>query len=103
MSSNKALYILFFSEQIPNTGNVKEIFKEFDLKFANKIQILFCEIDSAECTNIRKRFQMKTLPGVIFTKSNKIYGNMAGPASRTQYEDIVKNALMDLIKAQNKN
>ena len=48
LSSNKALYILFFSELTPNTYNVKEIFKEFDLKFGNKIQILFCEIDNLQ-------------------------------------------------------
>lgn len=102
MGSNKALYILFYSESIPNTDNVKEIFKEFDLKFDNKIQILFSEIDSPDCKKIMNTFNMKTLPGAVFIKRNKIYASMAGPASRTHYEDIVKTALMEMIKEQKK-
>jgi len=95
---DKAQYILFYSDDIPTKNQILEIFKEFDGRLKGKVDIYLCRI--LEQHKVASYFQMNTLPAVLFMKKGKVYGNLAGPASKSKYEDILKNALSSLIQEQ---
>ena len=100
MKSDKASFILFHDDKMPSLDSIKKVFEGFDEKLQGKVDIMYCDIGVEKYVN--EYFQMNTLPAVLFVKGGKIYGNLAGPASASKYEDILKSALQQLIGEQGK-
>jgi len=98
MQEDKANYILFYSDDIPTVTDIKSVFEEFDQQLKGKVTIRYCKI--TEQSYVNQYFQMNTLPAVLFLKKGKVYGNLAGPASKAKYQDILKTALAQLISEQ---
>jgi thioredoxin-like negative regulator of GroEL len=88
--------ILFYSDDIPTVNGIMNVFEEFDEQLKGKVIVMKCDIDSQIRT--KEYFQMKTLPAVLFLKGGKVYGNLAGPASKSKYQNIVKEGLVEMIK-----
>lgn len=99
INGSKAFYCLFYSNNLPNMKSMFALFEEFNQQFQGKIDVCICEIDKMNL--VAKNFQMTTLPAVVFMKNRKIYGNLAGPASKIKYEDIAKEAIIAIQKDMN--
>lgn len=100
INTNKALYILFIAEDLPNADNVVTIFEDLDLQFKGKIDICICDINANKY--IAEHYQMQTLPGVLFMRKHKVYANFAGPASAQTYMNVAKESLMQMISDDKK-
>ena len=98
MKNNRATYILFYEPQIPTLEDIKAVFAGFDKQLNGKVDIMFCDIGSQKY--VSEYFQMNVLPAVLFLKNGNVYGNLAGPASASKYQDILKDALGQLIAEQ---
>jgi hypothetical protein len=95
LTADKAHIILFYSESTPNSPAVKKVFEEFNTQFKDKVDVLMCEYDKVEKT--KDIYQMNTLPGFLFMKSGKCYGNLVGPASKMRYQEIVKDGMVQIM------
>lgn len=95
---DKAHLILFYSDNISNVDGVKKVFEEFDEQFNGKVTVMFC--DYTKAPKVQQFYQMNSLPGVLFMKAGKCYGNIVGPASKAKYQEIVKNALVDIMSGK---
>jgi len=98
-NDDKARLILFYSEDIPSIKDIKIIFEDFKRQLKGKVVVMSCEIEKLKRT--REYFQLNTLPAILFIKGGKVYGNLAGPASKVKYENIVKDGLVEMIKDTN--
>ena len=96
---DKAHLILFYSETIPNAPTIKKVFTEFNDQFKNKIDVLFCEYDKVNL--VKDYYQMNSLPGFLFMKGGKCYGNIVGPASKMRYQEIVKDGIVQIMNEKN--
>ncbi len=94
--SEKAFYCLFYDEKMSQLKNLLEIFNEFDMQFKNKIDVYMCEINKLDLT--KQYFQMSALPAVVFMKRGVPYGNIAGPVSKAKYQQIAKDAIMQIME-----
>jgi thioredoxin-like negative regulator of GroEL len=98
LSTTKAVYVLFYSDDIPTKNKIIDIFDSFATMLQEKVDVYICDIVNEK--KVASYFKMNTLPAVLFMKDGVVYGNLAGPASKLQYEEILKNALAELIKNQ---
>jgi len=92
----KAFYCLFYDEKMSQLKNLLEIFNEFDMQFKNKIDVYMCEINKLDLT--KQYFQMSVLPAIVFMKRGVPYGNIAGPVSKAKYQQIAKDAIMQIME-----
>ncbi len=96
MADEKAHLILFYSNDIPSLDAIKNVFVEFDEQLQGKVEVMNCDIETQSRT--KEYFQMNTLPAVLFIKGGQVYGNLAGPASKSKYQSIVKEGLVAMMK-----
>ena len=99
MSEKGTQLILFYSADIPTLDGIVSIFENFETQLKGKVDVYTCEIELQKRT--REYFQMNTLPAVLFLKDGEVYGNIAGPSSKSKYESLVKDGLIAMIEAVN--
>jgi len=93
---NKPIFILFYSPNLPMHNNLLRIFEKFEERLIDKIDVLICDIENT--IKVKQYFQMSILPAVLLMKNNKDYGNLAGPASETKYEQILIDGLTKILE-----
>jgi len=93
--ADKAHIILFYSETTPNSPAVKKVFEEFNEQLKDKVDVLMCEYDKTD--KVKTLYQMNSLPGFLFMKSGKCYGNLVGPASKLRYQEILKDGMVQIM------
>lgn len=97
LQSDRTFVVIFYSEKLPNLPNIMPIFEEFDIQFKGKIDVYKCEIDN-EFGKLASYFKMSTLPAMVMMKNNKAYANMAGPSTANNYQNAVKEGIMEIMR-----
>lgn len=100
LSTSRTFIVLFYNNNLPNIPNIMEVFKEFDEQFKGKIDVYTCDVDQNKRGKIATYFGMNTLPAMVMMKNNKPYANIAGPASRMKYQELVKQGIMAIMAGE---
>jgi thioredoxin-like negative regulator of GroEL len=95
-TDNTARLILFYDLSIPMTNQIIDIFKEFEKKLENNVEVMMCEYNKNP--KIKNYFKTNSLPAIIFLKNDKVYGNIAGQLTKLRIESLIKDSLLKLIE-----
>lgn len=96
LASDRTFLALFKDGKSPNTENVLKIFEEFNEKFQEKIDVYVCEY--AENPKVMSYFKTRVLPAVTMLKRNKIYANITGVVSATQYNSLLADGIRKIME-----
>ncbi len=101
LNTNKTFLVLFQNENAPNTENILSMFEEFDNKFQGKIDVYRC--DYFENQKVAAYFKTRVLPAMTMMKKTKIYANVAGPVSVTQYTNAITDGIKKIMEEEEYN
>lgn len=99
LNSSRTFIIVFYASILPNVSHIMELFERFDKQFKGKIDVY--KVDYETESKIARYFNMKLLPGMVIMKNRTTYGSISGPISTVQYEGVIKNGIIDIIKDSN--
>ena len=96
LANDRTFLVLFKESKSPNTENVLQVFEEFNDKFQDKIDVYACEY--AENPKVMSYFKTRVLPAVTMLKRNRIYANIAGVVTATQYNSLLADGIRKIME-----
>lgn len=99
MTGKGTQLILFYADNMPAINGFISIFEDFGIQLKGKVDVYMCEIKKQKRAG--EYFQMNAMPAVLFLRDGKVYGSIAGASSKSKYESLVKEGLVQMIKDDN--
>lgn len=96
LASDRTFLVLFKDSKSPNTENVLKVFEDFNEKFQEKIDVYTCEYP--DNSKVMTYFKTRVLPAVTMLKRNKIYANIAGVVTATQYNNLLMDGIRKIME-----